>query len=104
MAVPNEIRARLSDWCAARVPEGERDHRQISYTTQGDEVSVLDRRAPTYPELDAAWSATPLAVLRLNDPDDGSWSLYLPTGDDGGWRRDEPPGDDPIALLERLLA
>jgi hypothetical protein len=100
MAVPEEIRTRLSRWCADRVPDTEREQRQIAYTIQGGEVTILDRRPPAYPELGAAWSATPLAQLRQDDPESGMWSLYRPAGE-RDWRR-EFGGDDPLALLDRV--
>jgi hypothetical protein len=99
MAVPEEIRSRLSQWCAARVPDGERDQRQIAYTIQGDSITILERRPPAYPELRPAWSATPLARLRRGR--DG-WQLERPVGN-GDWRR-EAAGADPIELLDRVSA
>jgi hypothetical protein len=98
MAVPEEIRTLLSQWCAAAVPDAEREQRQIGYTTQGDDVTILDRRPPAYPELGVEWSATPVALLHLED--DGGWVLYRATAD-GGWRQ-ETAGPDPIALLEQV--
>lgn len=100
MSVSDEIRHRLSRWCAERVPAGDRELRQIGYTIRDDAVTILDRRAPAYPELGAAWSSTALAQLRPDDPEPGVWSLYRPTAD-GGWRR-ETGGDDPLALLEQV--
>jgi hypothetical protein len=99
MAVPEEIRTRLSQWCAARVPATERDHRQIAYTIHGDAITILERRPPAYPELGHAWSATPMARLRRGR--DG-WQLDRPAGS-GDWRRDAT-GSDPIELLERVRA
>jgi hypothetical protein len=99
MAVPEEIRARLSQWCAARVPTAERDQRQIAYTIHGDAVTILERRPPAYPELGPAWSATPVARL-LRRPD--GWQLERPAGR-GEWRQDTT-GNDPIALLESVRA
>lgn len=108
MAVPEEIRIRLSRWCTACVPDAERAQRQIGYTIQGDEVTIVARRPPTYPELDAAWSSTPLAQLRRSDPEPGLWSLYRPAGPGGdghgSWQREGPPANDPVALLDRILA
>jgi hypothetical protein len=99
MAVPEEIRMRLSQWCAARVPAAERDQHQIAYTIHGDAVTILERRPPAYPELGPAWSATPMArLLRRSD----GWQLDRPAGR-GEWRPDAT-GSDPIALLERLRA
>jgi hypothetical protein len=98
MAVPDETRTRLSQWCAARVPDDERDQWQVGYTIQGDEVTIVERRPPAYPELGAAWSATPVAQLRLDD--EGGWALYRPVGE-SGWRR-EASGPDPIALLDQV--
>jgi hypothetical protein len=100
MAVPEETRTLLSQWCADRVPESEREQWQIGYTIQDDEITILDRRPPAYPELGAAWSATPIALLRLDD-EPGGWVLYRPAGE--GWRR-ETAGPDPIALLKQVRA
>ena len=100
MTVPEEVRHRLSLWCADRVPEGERDQRQVGYTIQGDEVAVHDRRPPTYPELDASWPSVAVARLRHDDPKPGRWTLYEPTGSNG-WAR-AADGEDPLALLELL--
>ncbi|GAA0942138.1 hypothetical protein [Pseudonocardia zijingensis] len=99
MAVPDEIRSRLSQWCAARVPAAERDQRQIGYTIHGDAVTILERRPPAYPELGPAWSATPVArLVRLRD----GWVLERPAGR-GTWQRDAT-GSDPIALLDAVRA
>jgi hypothetical protein len=98
MAVPEEILHRLSQWCAARVPGREREHRQISYAVHGTDVTIHDRRPPEYPELGSAWSATPIAQLRLGT--EGRWKLYRPA--DGAWRQDGNASEDPIALLDRL--
>jgi hypothetical protein len=100
--VPEEIRHRLSVWCAAAVPEWERAQRQIGYTIQGDAITILDRRPPAYPELGAAWTATPLAQLRVDDPEPGRWSLYRRVGESDAWTREGPPGEDPLVLLERV--
>src|SRR5689334_18748562 len=69
MAVPEQTRVRLSQWCTTRIPAEERRQRQIGYTIQGDDVTIVDRRAPAYPELGTAWSTTPLARLRADDPE-----------------------------------
>jgi hypothetical protein len=100
MTVSDEIRTRLSQWCAARVPDAEREQRQVAYTIQGDEVTIVERRPPAYPELGQAWSAEPLALLRLEDG--GTWTLLRPL-EGGGW---EPAsgGADPISLLDEAAA
>ena len=98
VVVPEEIRHRLSQWCTARIPNAERRQRQIGYTISGDEVIILDRRAPTYPELHTAWSATPVARLRSGVPEPGQWTLYRPVGDDG-WQP-VASGSDPVTLLD----
>jgi hypothetical protein len=96
--VPEEIRSRLSRWCADRVPNAERDRRQVGYTINGNEITIQDRAAPTYPELDASWATVPVARLRHGDPEPGRWALYRPVGTDG-WQR-TADGDDPLALLD----
>lgn len=96
MGPSEEIRHALSEWCTARIPEAERERRQIGYTVQGAEVTITDRRAPGHPRLDAGWTGTPLARLRVDEG--GRWTLYRPAAD-GGWIRTSD-GDDPIALLE----
>jgi hypothetical protein len=97
VAVPEETRHQLSLWCTAQVPAEQRGQRRIGYTIHGDEVTIVDRRAPTYPELQTAWSTTPVARLRIGDPQGSSWSLYRPADD--GWRR-VSSGADPLALLQ----
>src|SRR5690242_17527624 len=97
--VPEETRHQLSLWCSAQVPAEERRQRQIGYTIQGDDVTIVDRRAPAYPELGTAWSTTPLARLRADDPEAGDWTLYRPAGEDR-WRR-VTTGADPVDLLEQ---
>jgi hypothetical protein len=99
VAVPEETRHQLSMWCSAQVPDDERGERRVGYTIHGDEVTIVDRRAPTYPELQTAWSTTPVARLRFGDPVGRSWSLYRPDSDDE-WQR-VSSGADPLALLER---
>ncbi|HLU58687.1 MAG TPA: hypothetical protein VKZ81_24770 [Pseudonocardia sp.] len=99
MAVPEEIRTRLSHWCAARVPAEERDTRQVAYTIHGDAITILERRPPAYPELGAAWSATPVArLVRQGD----RWQLERPAGR-GEWQPDST-GADPIELLDQVRA
>lgn len=97
MSVSEEVRHRLSLWCAQRIPDAERERRQIGYLVDGAEITIVDRRAPRYPELDAEWTSTPLA--RLCSSTGGRWSLYRP-GAHGGWDRQDD-GPDPIALLDR---
>ncbi|GAA1250595.1 hypothetical protein GCM10009609_12440 [Pseudonocardia aurantiaca] len=96
MTVSDEIRTRLSQWCAARVTDEEREQRQVAYTIQGDDVTIVERRPPAFPELGHAWSAVPVARLRKEDG--GMWTLFWPV-EGGEWRR-EACGDDPIALLD----
>ena len=103
MAVPESVQTRLSRWCADRIPHAERAQRQIGYTIHGDDVTVVDRRAPTYPELDLEWTSTALAQLRCNDPEPGRWSLYRPGPDGpGSWLREGSDSDDPFVLLDRV--
>ncbi len=103
MAVPEDVRERLAGWCAGLIPADEQDRRRIGYTTAGNNVTVLDRRPPTFPELGAAWSSTALAQLRADTPKPGRWTLYLPgDGAEGRWQAQEPSADDPFVLLERI--
>lgn len=103
MGVPEEVRVRLASWCADLIPTHEQERRRIGYTTAGNNVTILDRRPPTFPELGAAWSSTALAQLRADVPEPGRWSLYLPgTDPEQRWERQEPSADDPFVLLQRI--
>lgn len=104
MGVPEQVRERLAAWCAELVPEAERDRRRIGYTTAGNTLTILDRRPPAFPELGAAWTSTSLARLRADDPDPGSWTLYIPAAPGAGarWERVRPPARDPFELLDRI--
>ena len=96
MTVGDEIRTRLSRWCSARVPDAEREQRQVAYTIQGDDVTIVERRPPAYPELGHAWSSVPVA--RLHQEGGGTWTLLRPV-EGGRWRR-AAAGPDPITLLD----
>lgn len=98
MSVPEQVRHALSRWCAERIPEAERARHRVGYTIQGADVTILDRHAPTYPELGAEWTSTPLARLHVDAG--GRWSLLRPRSD-GGWA-EEDAGPDPLALLARV--
>ena len=62
-------------------------------------MRITDRRAPEYPELAAAWTSTPVALLRYRDPGPGLWSLYRPGPEPERWERFGTPDSDPFALL-----
>ncbi|MCF7552006.1 MULTISPECIES: hypothetical protein [Pseudonocardia] len=99
MAVPEEIRARVTEWCAACLPADARNRRRIAFTSVGDTLTVLDRRPPAVPELGTVWSSTPLARLRREQD---TWALYLPTSGGDRWVRQEPGATDPLTLLATL--
>ncbi|MDN5859693.1 MAG: hypothetical protein L0H84_13830 [Pseudonocardia sp.] len=103
MVLSEEVRRRLSRWCADRVPGPERPHRQVGYTVHGSEVTITERRAPLYPELGTAWTSQPLVRLRLEDPSAGRWIAYRPEGADGEWMPSGAETGDPIALLNDVL-
>lgn len=98
MPVPEQVRQDLSRWCAERIPEAERERRRVGFTIQGADVTIADRRAPTFPELGAEWTTTPLARLRALDG--GVWELHRP-GRRGDWSVVDS-GPDPLELLERV--
>jgi hypothetical protein len=101
MAVPEELRAQLSEWCTECLPAEVRERRRIAYTTVGDTITILDRRPPAIPELGVVWSSTPLARLR---PEEGTgrWVLHLPTVSGERWEPQAPAAADPIVLLDRI--
>jgi hypothetical protein len=102
VSVPKEYQALLSRWCAERVPEPARSRLQVGYRIHEDLITIVERRPPAYPELQSAWSTTPVAQLRHNDPEKGLWRIYLPTGGaEPGWKRYDHP---PAATLDPLLA
>jgi hypothetical protein len=101
MAVSREHQALFGRWCAERVPADERGRLQVGYSIRGDQVTIVRRRPPRYPELGAAWSIARIAQLRHNEPAKGLWRLYTPTED--GWERaDHEPADVPEPLLAEV--
>lgn len=104
--MPKEYQPLLSRWCAERVPAQTRGSLQVAYTIHGDEITIVQRRPPAYPELNSEWSSTPIARLRYNAPEKGLWRIYLPTdGDEPGWKRyDHPPASTPEPLLDEIAA
>lgn len=101
MAVPKEVQPLLSRWCAERVPKHARASLQIGYLIRGDQVTITERRPPAFPELNWAWTSTPVAQLRYNDPEQGLWRIYRRVDD--GWRRyDHPPATMPEPLLDEI--
>lgn len=94
MAVPDEARAAIARWCATRVPDAERGRWRLTWTVQGDVVTLVQRHAPAL--AGERWPSTPLARLR-HDPG-GHWTLHRP-GPGGTWRP-TTTGPDPVALLD----
>jgi len=94
VSVPEDERSAIAAWCAARVPAAERPRWRLGWAVQGDDVTLVERRAPEPP--DVRWSSTPLA--RLSRDGDGRWTLHRP-GPGGTWRA-TTCGPDPVALLE----
>ncbi|GAA4541653.1 hypothetical protein [Pseudonocardia xishanensis] len=99
MAVPAEIRTRVTDWCAQCLPAEERERRRIAFTAVGDTLTILDRRPPAFPELGAVWSSVPLARLRAEQD---RWVLFVPSVGGERWERREPAAADPLELLARI--
>lgn len=106
MAGPEEYQELFHRWCAGRVPDAARAGLQVGFSTHGNQVTIVQRRPPAFPELDAAWSSTRVAQLRHNDPAKGLWRIYRPSVDpDGGWHRyDHPPAETPEPLLDEIAA
>jgi hypothetical protein len=99
VAVPKEYQALFSRWCADRVPGHARASLQIGYSIHDDQVTIVERHPPAFPELTSAWSSTPVAQLRYNDPEQGLWQIYQRV--DQGWKHYELP---PAPMPEPLLA
>jgi Protein of unknown function (DUF3024) len=98
--VPEEHRALVRQWCARRVPEGQRDQVRISYTERAGRITLSARRAPVFPELGTGWTTEPIAQLRLV-PDEERWILLWPDSS-GRWHRypDESKASSPGPLLD----
>jgi len=103
VAVPKEYQALFSRWCADRVPGHARASLQIGYSIHGDQVTIVERHPPEFPELNSAWSSTPVAQLRYNDPEQGLWRIYQRV--DQSWRHYEhPPATMPDPLLNEITS
>lgn len=102
MPILKEYQVLFSRWCADRVPGHARANLQIGYSIHGDLVTFVERRPPRFPELNSAWTSSPIAQLRYNDPEQGLWQIYRPVGD--GWKRyDHPPANTPEPLLAEIV-
>lgn len=101
MVVSDQFRVRLAAWCRDHVPAAERERRRLGWAIHGDEVRIVNRQAPTFPELSTAWTSTPLAQLRYRDPGPGLWSIYRPGSEPETWERYGEPAGDPFELLDR---
>src|SRR5262249_22952068 len=71
--LPKEYQGLFSRWCADRVPGHARASLQVGYSIRGDLVTIVRRKPPRFPELNSAWTSTPIAQLRHNDPEQGMW-------------------------------
>jgi hypothetical protein len=102
--VPEEHRAMVRQWCARRVPDGQRDQVRISYTERAGRITLSARRAPVFPELGTGWTTEPIAQLRLV-PDEERWILLWPDSS-GRWHRypDESKASSPAPLLDIIDA
>lgn len=103
MPVGKETQELLSRWCVERVPAHARSRLQVAYTIHNDQVTIVERHPPTFPELSSEWSTTRVAQLRHDDPEPGLWQIYALR--DGSWRRyQRPPSASPAELLDEIAA
>lgn len=99
MAISQSDRDCVADWCEQQVPAHVRDQVVFGYTTRGDSITLLERRAPWDGAGD--WTARPFAQLRRT----GSvWRLYWPDRNARWHLRDEFPAARDIQTLLDIVA
>lgn len=67
--------ARVSRWCADRVPERVRDRIRVECDVGSRHLTIVERRPPSRPDVGAEWTRFPIARLRYTIAR-GQWSLY----------------------------
>ncbi|MHB8469950.1 MAG: DUF3024 domain-containing protein [Gaiellaceae bacterium] len=78
MAIPELVRhaatRRVEAFCERRVPSHVRAEVRLEFLVRGNNVTIVERRAPWRPEYGPEWSSLKIAQLRYA-PATSMWSL-----------------------------
>ena len=78
MAIPEltkrSAEQQLVEFCDRRVPAFARDQLYLEHKVRGNDLTLVERRAPWRDDDDGEWSSRPLALFRWQ-PDTATWIL-----------------------------
>jgi hypothetical protein len=89
MTIPELIRGsaekQIRDYCERRVPARARHQVRLEAVTDGNTITIVERRAPWRPEYGSEWSTRGMVRFRY-EPRLGAWSLFW-ADRHGHWHR-----------------
>lgn len=105
MAIPELTKRaaeqQLAAFCDRRVPRHVRDQVYLEHKARGNDLTLVERRAPWMPGDDGEWTSRPLALFRWQ-PATATWILKW-ANRHGKWLEYpdlEPVGDIALAIRE----
>lgn len=105
MPIPELVRRaaekQIHDYCERRVPARARHQVRLEAVTDGNTITIVERRAPWRPEYGPEWTSRGMVRFRY-EPRLGAWSLFW-TDRHGRWHRydfAEPSLDVGVLLAE----
>jgi hypothetical protein len=105
MTIPELVRrqaeAKVGAFCAGDTPRNVRDQVRLEFTTRGNAITIIERRAPWSEEFGSEWTSQPIAQLRFA-PSPLSWSLWWSDQNDRWHRFDDlhPTPDIDVLIRE----
>ena len=91
--------ARIQDFARHRLPKSVAADLRLEVEVEGPNVTIVERRLPSWPDIGPEWSRQPIAQVRF-DRARSTWTLYWPRAS-GRWQRYDL---DPAPTIDRLLA
>lgn len=104
MALPKDVKrdavARVTTYCATRVPSELDDQIRIEYELRGKKITIYECRPPWREDLGPEWTRLRVCTMEW-DPATRRWTLFARDRND---RRLEYPHINPTPTVKPLLA
>jgi hypothetical protein len=99
VAVPEQARRQVEEYCASRVSEDHGEQIRVECSARGRAITIAELRPQWNPDVGSEWSEVKVAQLRY-DEGPAAWSLFCSDRNGRWWEYDEV---GPTKEVGRLL-